>query len=78
MSILIKGLNMPEEGTYIDVIILDDGTVVSYDDQDSEIAEAVELADHGDLVDMDYIKDHWPNAQYFGAPVIITAERSEE
>lgn len=36
------------------------------------------VPDHGDLVDMDYIKDHWPNTQYFGAPVVIPAERSEE
>lgn len=50
MSILIKGLKMPKKGECIDIVILDDGTVVYYDD-DKKIGEAVELPDHGDLID---------------------------
>ena len=51
MSILIKGLEMPKKGTCIDIVILDDGTVVYYDESDKKIGEAVELPDHGDLID---------------------------
>jgi hypothetical protein len=55
MSVLIKGMKMPKKGTYIDIVILDDGTVVCYDD-DKKIGEAVELPDHGDLIDRDELR----------------------
>ena len=96
MSILIKGLKMPKKGTCIDIVILDDGTVVCYDD-DKKIGEAVELPDHGDLVDRDklmmkmweasaYAPNHctWVNSRVVfakdieDAPVVISAERSED
>lgn len=53
MSILIKGLEMPKKGMCIDIVIFDDGTVVCYDDDDKKIGEAVELPDHGDLIERD-------------------------
>lgn len=93
MSILIKGLKMPKMSTCIDIVILADGTVVCYDDDDKKIGEAVELPDHGDLIDRDALKE--PVESYtpikwsyeYGAsirledidhaPVVISAERSE-
>lgn len=85
MSVLIKGLSMPKGGfESLDLSIDSDGKVY-IDERDwfgrhtyKLAGEAVSISDHGDLVDMDYIKDHWPNVQYFGAPVVIPAERSEE
>lgn len=55
MSILIKGLKMPKEYEFIDIIITGDGVVREYytDKVDIEVAEAVELPDHGDLIDRD-------------------------
>ena len=52
MSILIKGVGMPKQGECIDIVIFDDGTAVFYDD-DKKIGEAVELPDHGDLIERD-------------------------
>ena len=59
MSILIKGLDMPKEGWYLDLIITSDGYVSFYDDDDDvKIAEAVELPDHGDLINRDKVVYH--------------------
>lgn len=46
MSILIKGLKMPENGTYLDLVITADGKVCCYDHEGVSVAEAVELPDY--------------------------------
>lgn len=53
MSILIKGLKMPNDGEFLDLVITADGIVRAYDQENEKIAEAVELPDHGDLIDRD-------------------------
>ena len=59
MSILIKGVNMPQNETYLDLVITADGNVCCYDHEGVGVAKAVELPDHGDLVDRDaFIKVH--------------------
>lgn len=55
MSILIKGLKMPEDGEFLDLVITADGVVRAYDKEDEKIAEAVELPDHGDLIEKDQL-----------------------
>lgn len=55
MSILIKGINMPKKGELIDIVITGDGTVRYYDAEKEAATEAVDLHDHGDLVDKDVI-----------------------
>ena len=59
MSILIKGLKMPKEYEFIDLVITGDGVVREYYEGkvDIEVAKAVELPDHGDLVDRDEAAD---------------------
>lgn len=54
MSILIKGISMPKDGEFIDLVITAEGKVACYDAEDRKIAEAVELPDHGDLIDREY------------------------
>jgi len=46
MSILIKGLNLPKDGMYLDLVITEDGLVRCYDAEDEIVAEAVEVPDH--------------------------------
>ena len=53
MSILIKELRMPEYGEFLDLVITSDGVVRAYDQEDKKITEAVELSDHGDLIEKD-------------------------
>lgn len=53
MSILIKELKMPKDGEFLDLVITADGVVRAYDQEDEKIAEAVELLDHGALLDKD-------------------------
>lgn len=97
MSILIKGLKMPEKGL-LEVIIATDGIVYELDrpliDTEhasvSRIHDAVELPDHGDLIDRDALKNElftdttdcdleMIEFEYVSAaPVVIPAERSEE
>lgn len=83
MSILIKGMKMPEKGKYIDIIIFDSGKVVYYEDG-QEFGEAVELPDHGDLIDKDSLvkmcdAPHWCVwlSEIEDAPIVIPAERKE-
>lgn len=88
MSVLIKGLKMPKEYEFIDLVITGDGVVREYYEGkvDIEIAEAVELPDHGDLIDRDAlcISGGRVNGKMFfaellkNAPVVIPAERSED
>lgn len=50
MSIIIKGLSLPERGC-VNVQIWPDGRVVEL--KGGEIGTAMELPDHGDLIDRD-------------------------
>ena len=54
MSVLIKGVKMPKDGEVIDLVITSDGVVRAYDNENEKIGEAVELPDHGDLIDREY------------------------
>lgn len=45
MSILIKGLSLPKDGTYLDLVITEDGVVRCYGAEDEIAAEAVEFPD---------------------------------
>lgn len=92
MSILIKGLDMPKDYWYLDLVITSDGVVRFYgDEEEVQIAEAVELPDHGDLIDRDAVEEdifECHDTDIFGsdyihyclrdAPVVIPAERSED
>ena len=71
MGVYIKGINVSEFNHAWAALNIDD---VAYVVKGENI---IPVHDHGDLVDMDYIEKHWPNTQYFGAPVIIPAERSD-
>lgn len=57
MSILIKGIDLPKDYWYLDLVITADGVVRYYGDEDVQIAKAVELPDHGDLIDRDEAAD---------------------
>lgn len=57
MSILIKGIDLPKDFWHLDLVITADGVVRCYGDEDEQIAEAVELPDHGDLIDRDALSD---------------------
>lgn len=79
MSILIKDISMPKDGEFLDLVITANGNVFCYDAEDRKIAEAVELPDHGALIDRDALNatDSWEWIRQ-DAPVVIPAERSEE
>lgn len=54
MSLLIKGMKMPKENELLCIRIYPSGKVtVDMDLQCKQVAEAVELPDHGDLIDRD-------------------------
>lgn len=90
MSVLIKGLNLPKDGTYLDLVITEDGVVRCYGAEDEIAAEAIELPeDHGDLIDTDWLKEECKEPEVWwetetqmkrilaNAPVVIPAERSD-
>lgn len=95
MSILIKGLQMPQKGTSVVIVIEENGNVSVPDEfWDCELLQgvkAVELPDHGDLVEVEraydeiaeqagkgnYIDMDAVDAGLQNAPVVIPAERSE-
>ena len=54
MSILIKGVSLPRENEYLDLVITRDGKVCCYDAEGVSVAEAVEVPAHGDLIDREY------------------------
>lgn len=56
MSVLLKGLNMPRDGERLKVWIEDNGQVIVDKRTYYEEYEAVELPDHGDLVDRDVVE----------------------
>lgn len=85
MSVLIKGIKMPKKGTCIEIVIFGDGTVEYYDD-DKKIGEAVELPNHGNLIDRSALLNrevHSSNDYQFtvsdllNAPVIIPHDGGE-
>ena len=92
MSVLIKGIYLPQNETYLDLVITADGNVCCYDHEGVSVAKAVELPDHGDLIDRDALFDDnsWDWFNEWGstvnkqaelvvnAPVVVPAERSEE
>lgn len=53
MSLLIKDIYLPQNETYLDLVITADGNVCCYDHEGVSVAKAVELPDHGDLIDRD-------------------------
>lgn len=93
MSILLKDLKMPKDK---DVILRIDskGEVYIYGGYPTEIHEAIEMPDHGDLIDRDALKEpmesvcmgimagtdsyNAPLKTIDDAPVIIHAEWSKE
>ena len=89
-SILIKGLEMPEDGALLCLKIYPSGVVrICFSPPqppDSKIATAIPISNHGDLVNRDAlcIKGGRNCGKMFlaellkDAPVVIPAERSEE
>ena len=92
MSILIKDIHLPQNDTYLDLVITADGKVCCYDHEGVCVAKAVELPDHGDLIDRDELMKHKGSAYDIDGhelyavgtgtilrmPVVIPAERSDE
>lgn len=85
MSILIKGLDMPDccwncpclDGEYGRCNISRE--IIRIDKAKLADCPLVELPDHGDLIDRDALNatDSWEWIRH-GAPVVIPAERSKE
>ena len=89
MSILIKGVYLPQNEAYLDLVITADGNVCCYDHEGVSVAKAVELPDHGDLIDRDVVADALDVMAVYGrlrdafdmvmsCEAVIPAERSEE
>ncbi len=91
MSVLIKGIYLPQNETYLDLVITADGNVCCFDHEGVSVAKAVELPDHGDLIDRDELMKHGVYmpveggnlplvylSYVKGAKAVIPAERSEE
>lgn len=90
MSVLIKGMKMPKEGLSVVVDLWNNGKAYVYGTGNAEMYDAVELPDHGDLVDIDEVMKtasemdiYWETECELpmilrNAPVLIPAERSEE
>jgi len=61
MSVLIKGMKMPENGSCIQIVIDDDGNVYSAVEKCimkmGSIAKAVPVPPHGDLIDRDKLRE---------------------
>ena len=53
MSVIIKGMQMPKEGLSVVVDLWNNGTAYVYGTGNAEMYDAVELPDHGDLIDRD-------------------------
>ena len=83
MSILIKGMEMPQGNSIINVLIYADGTVYTGHVNDSRYSAVSVPTPHGRLIDADAIQDY--NVETFGqrlliidtAPTVIEAEGSE-
>ena len=63
MSVLIRGMEMPENGSCIQIVIDDDGKVYPSVEKCilkmGSIAKAVSVPPHGDLVDRKVAFDYW-------------------
>lgn len=92
MSVLLKGMNMPRDGERLKVWIEANGQVIVDKRTYYEEYEAVDLPDHGDLIDKDELMKRKQCVYKFGEyklyavdadtilnmPVVIPSERSEE
>ena len=87
MSILIKGMEMPQGNSTINVLIYADGTVYTGHVNDSRCSAVSVPTPHGDLVDRKYLISEY-DRQHKGpaggarriiedTPTIIEAEGSE-
>lgn len=55
MSILIKGMKMPKDGTYwCEIGVAGDIAVITIHGEDRKSFHLVELPDHGDLIEREY------------------------
>ena len=86
MSILLKGLKMPEGDNAVVVVIHSNGTVDrpnwQWDCTLIKGAEAISIPDHGNLIDKDVLLQHVveiiPQKVFDFVPVVIPEERSEK
>lgn len=83
MSVLLKGLTMPRDGERLKVWIEANGQVIVDKRTYYEEYEAVELPDHGDLVDRDELYVNTMDycdleEKIWNTPAVIPAEKSEE
>lgn len=85
MNVLIRGMEMPEEGWHKVIKIFPDGTVVSYYDS-VELGTAIPVPPHGRLIDADALRRTYYHAPSFpnlckainDAPTIIPADKEGE
>lgn len=90
MSVLIKGLSIPKEDTML-LRINTKGEVYVFGGYATKIFEAIDISDHGDLIDRDELMTHgvyMPReggnlplvymSYVKGAKAVIPAERSED
>ena len=87
MSILVRGISMPELGEKI-IVLTSSGYVEDVSGQVIDGVEAVPVPPHGDLIDrkpfVEFIKTHWDSYdQWFveqleARPTIIPADPAEE
>lgn len=68
MSILIKGLEMPQNGA-VHIVITSSGYVESTDGTPLPDVEAIELSPHGDLVDFDAIINN-----IYNVPTVVPSD----
>lgn len=84
MSVLIKGLKMPKEDA-LKVAIRDGIASVYLDEGKADYYSVIELPDHGDLIEKDYLVKRCDAPHWYvwlneieDAPAVIPAERSKE
>lgn len=87
MSLILKGIDLPSKGNYLDIAIFADGAVYTKTNcgEDTEKAQAVQIPkEHGKIGDLDALaaeireKDIWGGLNYKryidDAPTILEAE----
>ena len=86
-DILIKGLKLPEGANELRLIIHPNGQVIISKQTYLEETEAIEIPDHGRLIDADALKQKWIfrgeaergyQEEIDDAPTIIPAEEGED
>lgn len=55
MGVYIKGIDMPRDCEYLDLVITSDGNVCCYDAEGVSVAKAIPVPDHGDLIDREAV-----------------------